>query len=878
LSARSSARSAIDSAEGKIEDGREQLRQARKEFEEKRDEAFKKADLNGVITLEMLAKLLAAQNFEMPAGYVYDENDTQYLVRVGKKYEELEAMRNMLLFEMELDTVPEVRLGDVATVEITDNADSTYARIDDNAGVLLTIEKRSTASTSEVSDAIGAKFNSLMEKYPGLRLTPLFDQGIYIDLVVDSVFENLIYGGILAILVLLMFLWDFRPTFIVGISIPLSLVVAFVAMYFSNMTLNVMSLAGLALGVGMLVDNSIVIIENIYRLRSEGMPLFKACVVGAKQMSGAIFSSTLTTVCVFLPIVFVKGLARDLFTDMGLAITYSLLASLVVALTTVPALSSFMLRRTKEQKGRFFSAFQAGYVKLLDFTLRRKWVSILLSLGLLIWSALQIPGMGTSFLPEVDSNQMSVSMTLPATTTFNEMTSAADTALSRMLEIEEVDTIGVFTGGTMLASLSSATSGGKTVSFYLTLKEGKARRNAQIAEDIKERIQDLSVDLAFQTSSMDVTMLTGSGFSVAARGNDIDALRKTAKDVAALMQQVEGFEDISDGQEDVTPQITLIIDKEEAVKKKLTVAQIYMTVAASIADGTEISTMTVSGSSYPVIAVDSKSEKITPEELLNIKLEWENDDGDKEKFPLSDVATAEYSDSLDTIRRENQLRAVTASAEYRNGYNSGLVAREMQALLDTYTPPEGVTIVVSGENKMVNDVMQDLLLMIVIGIALIYFIMVAQFQSLLLPFIVLFTIPLAFTGGLVGLIWGGMDISVVSLIGFLVLAGVIVNNGIVFVDSVNQLRLEGKGKREALLETGRTRLRPILMTALTTILGMATMAMAQGMGAEMMQPMAVVVIGGLTYATFMTLFIVPALYDFFTGNRALRGAKSAESA
>ncbi len=864
---RSDVKGQLSDASDMIEKNQKKLGEARKEFEEKREEAFKEAKLDGVITVQMISQIISAQNFSMPAGYL-TEDGQDYLVRVGDEYTDVDDLAATVLFTMDLDTLKEVRLRDVADVGITNNADTVYAKVNKNDGVLLSFQKQSTYSTADVAHSVIDTFDRLQAATPGLHLTPLLNQGIYIDMIIESVLSNLMSGAALAILILLLFLFDFRPTLIIALSIPISVVAAFVTMYFTGITLNVMSLAGLALGVGMLVDNSIVVIENIYRLRGDGMPILEACVKGTQQMSGAIFSSTLTTVCVFLPLVFITGIAKQMFTDMGLTITYSLMASLLVALTLVPAMSSFVLKRQKkEKKHSIFDAIQNGYAKILSATLKFKLPVLVLALALLVYSGMQAVSMGTAFIPEVDSQQMTVTLSLPTDTTFEENTDLANRVLDELLTVSDIDSVGVFSGGSAGLMTGGGGSGsGGSMTYYITLKADKAHRNTEIAREIEQKTEPIGCDLSIRTSNMDITMLYGSGISVRVLGPDLEILRAYATDIAEKMRAIPGVIDVSDGQEDTVPEITLSVDKEEAIKNNLTVAQIYQFVAQLVSDGVEVSTMTAGGKEYAVMAVDGKNLALTREELSNRTIEVKKAD-ETIQVRLGDVCQITEGSSLSSIRRDQQRHLVTASCGVDAGYNIGLVGREVEAIIEGYPVEPGYTVEISGESDTIASTLNDLILMVALAIVLIYLIMVAQFQSFLMPFIVIFTVPLAFTGGLLALILAGMEISMVGMLGFLILSGVIVNNGIVFVDSVNQMRIEGMDKRSALIETGRLRLRPILMTALTTILGMSTMAMAQGMGAEMMQPLALVTIGGLSYGTLLTLFVVPALYDMMTGKK-----------
>ena len=863
--ARRQAQSGFADAEQQLNDASAQLAEARREFEEKRDEALKNAGLDGVITMQTVATILGAENMSMPAGYVYDASENQYMVRVGDKFASLDELKNVKLFSLGLEGVDDVRLCDVARVEITDNSAETFTKVDGEDGILLSIEKQSTFSTTDVAKRVAEKNAELMNSESGLSIIDLFNQGDYIDIIVDSVLSNLVSGGALAILILLIFLMDYRPTIIIAFSIPLSVVAAFVCMYFTGITLNVLSLSGLALGVGMLVDNSIVAIENIYRLRNEEhLPILTACIQGVSQISGALLASTLTTICVFLPVVFVTGMAHDLFSDIGLTITYSLLASLVVAMTLVPSMAAALLKRQKKvRKQPIFAAIQRGYVRLLKGALRFKPIVLLIAIALLAVTVLQVPKMGMSFMPQVNSTQMTASLALDDQMEESEQRAQALELMNRVGEISGVQTVGLNSGGAM--SMLSGDSG-STLSYYIIVDSSAGRDNVDIARDIRAIADDMKLDLTVQTSTMDISMLTGTGISVNVRGDDMDTLRSIASDVADIVRTVDGAQNVSDGLESSVPEMRITVDKEKAIDKGLTVGQVIQFVATKLAGKTEITQATLDGKNLSIYIIDGRNAGITPDDLED--LEMEATLGDKtEMVRIGDIASVEEAASFTSISRENQQRVVTVSFTVGEGYASNHVSDELEKKLADYAVPDGYEIELAGENETVTGIMSDMVFVLGIAIVLIFLIMVAQFQSFKSPIIVMFTLPLAFTGGLAALLLTGMDLSIVAMVGFLVLSGVIVNNGIVFVDSVNQMRIGGMSKRDALIETGRVRLRPILMTALTTILGMSTMAFGTGMGAEMMQPMAVVVIGGLTYATLMTLFIVPILYDIVNGEK-----------
>lgn len=839
-----------------LQQAEQALNEAEEQFRQQRDAAYKAAGLDGILTQSAVSQLFMAQNFSMPAGYIQSA-DGRLALKVGDKFADLQELENWVLFDYSVGDVGQIRLSDIADVRLADNAEELYAKINGNDGVLLTVQKSSVASTSGACRNLYDTMERLEEKYEGLHLTALSDQGQYIDLVIRSVLQNLLLGALLATVILLLFLRDLRPTVIVAFSIPISLLFAVVLMYFTGVTLNIISLSGLALGVGMLVDNSIVAIENIYRLRQLGYNAATAAVHGCRQIAGAITASTLTTVCVFVPILFTGGLTRQIFADMGLTIAYSLGASLLVALTLVPALSGKILTGDAAGKkpNRLLSRMMESYEKLLRLVLRHKAPVLLGAVALLIVSGLLAVGMGTAFMPEMDSPQVSVSIEMPEDATTAQGREMCDTVIDRILSVEGVDTVGAMEGQTMMSD--------GDLSLYVLLQQKRSGSSQQIAKEIEAACTDLDCTVTANGSTMDMSMMTGgSGIRLAVTGDDMDTLRNAAAELARAVSAVEGVASVSDGQEENSTEVRITVDKAKAAEYNLTVAQVYQQVAAAVLSQTTATDITVNGSDLPVVVVPDDRDITTRETLEELELTGTQNQQDCE-VRLSEIAAVTEAASSAAIHRENQSRTVTVTAQIADGYNIGLVSREVEKLLADYQMPEGCSYAFEGENEMIRSTMGDLALMIALAVALIYLIMVAQFQSLLSPFIVLFTIPLAFTGGLLGLWITGKELSVIAMLGFLMLAGVVVNNGIVFVDYVNQLRLEGRERTEALVQTGRDRIRPILMTALTTIFGLVTMALGLGSGGDMLQPLAIVTIGGLAYATLLTLFIVPAVYDIF---------------
>ena len=747
-------------------------------------------------------------------------------------------------------------LKDIAKVEMVDNSSDMYAKINGNDGVILAFQKQSTSSTAEVSDKVNEKIEQLQEKDSNLHITPLQDQGVYINIVISSVLNNLVLGGLLAVVILFVFLKNIKPTIIIALSIPISLLFAVAMMYFSGVTMNVISLAGLALGVGMLVDNSIVVIENIYRLRNEGMGIKKAAVQGASQVAGAIVASTLTTICVFLPIVFTDGLSRQLFTDMGLTIAYSLIASLIVALTLVPTISSKVLTNLDEKEHGLFDRFVNFYEGLLRKALRYKWGVLGAVAILLVISFIGVMTKGMILMPEMDSLQISVTMSMEKDTSQSDLREMSNKVIERITEIDDVETVGAMESGA--GSLMGGQS--KSISYYVLLNEDKKATSKEVSKEIAEKTKDLNCDLKINSSTMDMSALGGSGVEVKIKGDNLDTLKSMAKDIAGILESVEGTKEIQNGLDEGSMETKITVDKNKAMEHGLTVAQVYQDIASAIKSESNSTTLNLNSKEYPVVLVNDDAKSLTKEKLNNYEI-ISTVNGEEKKIKLTDIAVISEEESLSSINRENQVRNISVKAGVDSDHNVGLVSDDVEKKLSTYNVPEGYTVEMGGEKESMDSTYSDLVSMLLLAIVFIYAIMVAQFQSFLSPFIVLFTIPLAFTGGLLALLLTGFNLSMIAMLGFLVLAGVVVNNGIVFVDYVNQLRLEGVDKKEALIIAGRTRIRPILMTALTTILGLSTLAMGIGMGSDMIQPMAIVTIGGLTYATILTLFVVPIMYD-----------------
>lgn len=873
----------LKEAKTQIESGLEQIKDAYKSVADQ-------TDVGGMLSISAVSQLLTAQNFAMPAGYIEDDSGVKYMVSVGENVSSRQELEDMVLLDLGMDGIEPVTLGDIATVVVTDNAGELYTKVNGDNGILITFTKQSNYATAEVSNNISARFEELEGQYEGLSFAPLMDQGDYIYLIVETITSSLLWGALFSVVILYLFLRDWRPTVITLVSIPVSVIFAIVLMYFTGVTINMISLSGLAVAVGMLVDNSVVVIENIYRLRAKGATIIQAAVSGAGQVLGAVTASTLTTVCVFAPIVFVEGLTRQLFTDLALTITYSLLASLLVALTLVPAMASGMLRRPMVQKPGLLDKVYPAYRKAIAFSLDHKAGVLLLSLVLLVTSAGACLRRGFTFMPEMDMNNLSLTITMPEDTSREEAVRLADEVLKRVMTVDDVQDAGFMMGGGTMGGLNmggamgGASGGSYDVEGYITMPEGTFGSVAG------KEIETLCADLPCEVTASGVmsgmmSYMTGSGVSLQVFGSDMADLQSSARTIAKRLEQVEGVGEVSDGLDASAPALQVTIDRKAAAEKGLTVAQVYMQIAAALQSSASVSDVTLDSEDMDLTVDAAEGSVLKRENLLELELSAESSassamtgsasgmtgssaagqltGGSEEDktFKLGDVATVTETVSMNTISRDQQRRCVTVTAAIADGYNVTHVTSAAQQAVSGLTLPEGVTAEFNGENEQIMEAMSQLLLMLLLGVVLVYFIMVAQFQSLKSPFIVMFTIPLAFTGGFLALLIAGIEVSVISLIGFVMLVGIIVNNGIVLVDYINQQRLSGMERREAIIDAGVTRLRPILMTSLTTILGLIVTATAKNAGTALMQPIAVVCIGGLLYATLMTLFVVPCMYD-----------------
>ena len=860
-----------------------QLETAKQTYEDAKEKAMASSDVSKMLDIDTLAQLIYAQNFSMPAGYVKDSSGKSWLLKVGEEYDSIDDISGALL--LHVDGFGDVRLSDVADVEVIDNAEASFTRLNGERAAVLKIYKGSSSSASTVSDNCLSAFKELEAQYDGLHVVVLSNQGNYITIIVKSILSSMIIGAALAIIVLALFLRDIKPTLVVGFSIPLSVLFAVVLMYFTGMDLNVMTLAGLSLGIGMLVDNSIVVIENIYRLRSRGVPAARAAVQGTKQVGMSIVASTLTSVCVFLPVVFSSSLVKSLMQPMSLCIGYCLMASLLVAVTVVPAAASTVLKKAEPKQLKWFDKIQNKYAKSLEWCFQHRALPLVAAVALLVFCGWRVVSMGVELLPTITSNEAIVTLTTTKDLSKEDSYAIAEKAIDAMLSVDNVEEVGITTDTRVagmdvgqlglpsaITDLLNAANSYGTYQVNVMLDESLSSTQIETArqalEDALSGIEDCTATVEI-SGMQELTSQLASGLSVKIYGADPDTMTQLSEKVVEIVNDTEGFANATNGLGSGDATINLQIDRDKVRSYGLTVAQVYQQIAAKLATTTTAQTpVSVDGRTMSV-EISDNLDPVTKENMMDITFETSVMSADGTTTTgtckLSDIATWVTGSAPNSITSQNQTQYVTVTANTLDGYNTTVQARELEKKLDAFAlsdeMPEGCSFSMGGESDSVNYMVKEMVQWMGLALPFVYLVMVAQFQSLLSPFIVLFTVPLAFTGGLLGLLFTGQQLTMISLMGFIVLMGTVVNNGIVFVDYTNQLRMGGMERRAALIATGKTRMRPILMTTLTTVLAMLQLVFSNDMASQLMSGMAIVIICGLTYATIMTLYVVPLLYD-----------------
>lgn len=818
------------------------------------------------ITIEQLAALIRAENINLPGGEI-EEGNEKILVRTTGEFSSVDEIKSLPIM---LPTGKKVSLNDLASIELTYKEAEEISKVDGKNSIRMTIQKQSISNTVQVANLINKEIKLIQNQLSDLSIEPIIDQSKFIKGAITNVGITALYGALLASIILYLFMGNIKTTLIIAIAIPISIIGTFTLMYFSNLTLNLLSLGGFGLGVGMLVDNAIVVLENIYRYKEEGYSAFDAAIKGVKEVSVAVSAATFTTISVFLPIAFVEGITAEIFKELALTITFSLLASLVVSLSLVPMLCSKVFkneehRTLSKNKGlllfdRFFHICTEKYSRLLNWTLNHRKATIFTTLIIFVASLSLVFFTGIEFFPNFDDGTFTVNIRLPHGAKLEDtqaITNTIENLLKKNKDIERIYTnVG---GGDGEFNLYGTRSNTATIDGKLVTYKERNNSTDEIVDKLRNELSKIpgaNISISTLSSSMGLSG-GGADIQLEVRGEDLDVLKNISEDVINIVQTVNGTREVKSNFVEGTPQLEVKLKRDVASTYGLTTAQVASSIR-NILTGITVTRLKVEDRDVNVILT---GENYLKNSLSSLRLaSIPTPIGIN--MPLDQVAEIEYSQAPSAIRRTDQVRGITVSAStFNRDINS--VIGDIKEELDKYKFPNGYTYEFRGSKEQLDEAYKSLTLAVILAILLVYMIMASQFQSFLYPFIIMFSVPLAFTGGIIGLFLARIPISVPAVIGAIVLAGIVVNNGIVLIDYINILRSKGKEKKEAILLSGRTRLRPILMTTLTTVLGLIPLALASGDGSEVQAPLAIVVIGGLTLSTLLTLIVIPVIYSLF---------------
>ncbi|UOE59951.1 efflux RND transporter permease subunit [Priestia filamentosa] len=818
------------------------------------------------ITLKNLQEIIGSENIDLPGGNVEDHQET-LPIRITGKFDSLNDLE-MLPIPTKKGTV---LLNDLIEIEQKEQRENGLSYLNGKDAVGLSILKQSGTNTVQVAKNIHNEIEKLKEELPSnIKIQTIFDQSMFINQSISAVSSNMIVGSLLAAFVLFLFLRNFRSTMIISLAIPLSIMTTFIFMYFSNQTLNLLTLGGLALGVGMMVDNAIVILENIYRLRQEGEGKKDAAIKGTNQVGQAIIASTLTSVVVFLPIIFVDGLAAQLFKPLALVVSYSQFAALFTALIIVPLLSSLILKLKENEKKSVFDKFNNRYKALLSASLKhpKKTVGVVIVLFLLSFAG--VPFIGTEFLPSQDQSYLSIEAELPPGSTVEKTYRKVKEINEKIRPVEEIANTYITIGGSSSFSMGGRNSNNEAnYSVLLTDIGNRSRTDLEIAEDIRQKLKN--------TPNANITVSSGtSGFSanpisLKISGPNLETLRSLSDQTINLISKVDGVREPKANYEEGNPEVSISINRDKAAQYGIGSAS----VAQAVSDATKGLVATkLSGNAGEELNVrlliDEKYISST-EELENLTIQTQGGTS----IPLKAVSSISRDTGPSQITRSDRVREITVNADILNR-DLGTITKDIEKTLkeNLPLPNDQYKVTFGGQNEQMNDAFYKLSLSLALAVVLVYMVMAAQFESFFHPFLIMFSVPLTFIGIILGLLITNEPLGVGSLVGILILTGIVVNNAIVLIDYLKQLREEGYDAKSAILLAGPTRLRPIMMTALTSVLGLLPLMFGIGEGTEIQRPMAIVIIFGLTVSTFITLIFIPTVYYMFEQRRIKKKEKT----
>ena len=808
---------------------------------------------------QTIVQALNSQNKSASAGQV-EKGDKDLQLRVTGEFTSVEDIEQTLI---QTATDATIHLSDVAKVEDTFKDENALTLVNGEPSIVLSVMKKADSNTVEVANAITDGMDEIRDELPAnVELKSIIDTSEFIQMSIDSVISNILIGGLISIFVLLLFLKSIRATIVIGLSIPIAIISTFTLMYFTGETLNILTLGGLALGIGMMVDSSIVILENIYSYRQQGYSLFESATKGASELAPAVIASTTTTLVVFLPIVYVEGIASDMFTPLALTVSFSLIASLVVAVTLVPMLSSKLLSKAMEDHGRrywfdrFLGWVNAGYRKALKGVLRFRILTIFVTILAIVGSLFLIPLIGAEFIPASDQGQVEIRVETAPGSSLKHTESLVDEVNEKLKNYDkEIETSYVSAGGGGFGMGGSSTNVA-TFTIQMVPASERTKSSASIVQELDAALGDLA-GAEITVSEMEAGIGTGNPIEIELTGPEHDVLRELAQQTVHEISSVHGVFNPETGATDGVPQLNISIDKELAAFHGLTEEQILGQIQLQFT-GQTATQYREAGHEMDVTMVYPENERSTISDVEDMKISSPTG----AMIPLAEVAKLEEVRGPVSLQRQNQQAQINVTADVIER-DLASVSADVEKTMDAMNLPEGYSYEIGGQVQDMTESFSDLALALVFSIFLVYAVMAVQFENFLFPFIIMFSMPATVIGVLGGLYVSNLALSIPAFIGIIMLAGIVVNNSIVLVDYINILRRRGMDRYEAILSAGVSRLRPILMTTLTTVLAMIPLGLALGEGAEMQQPLAVTIIFGLSVSTIFTLFLIPVVYTMF---------------
>ncbi len=837
------------------------------------------------LPLHDITEALRDANLDLPAGKI-EEGQHEVTLRAPAEFRDLDQIRDTVISRRDGVTIT---LGQIATVKDTYEKLSRIIRVNGERGLRLAIRKQPGANTVEVAQAVLAEAEEINRAFPQVRVVPVINQGNFIERAIANVARTLLYGGVLAVLVLLFFLRDLRSTLVISLAIPISLIATFALLYFGGFTLNLMSLGGLALGVGMMVDSSVVVLENIFRRhRADGSAAATAAVEGTGEVASAVVAGTLTTLVIFLPLVFVRGVSGVLFKELAYVIMFSLACALLVALSLVPMLASRLLagprppdaagdggwlRRLSAAIGRGLKALETGYGAFLETVLAWRWVTLLVAFGIFGATLLLTPLLGSEFMPPSDEGEVRVSGEMEVGTRLELMDHQArlmERLIYDAVPEAESSVVSVTASGTRGSTKARA-----SVRLSLVPARERERSNTAIAADLRERLEGRIPGMKIRTRApqgqflLERLLRTDEGITVEVRGFDLDTLDLLARQVVTNIEDVPGITDVEFSREAGIPQQEIEVDRAKVADLGLAVRDVAEAIQIAVA-GSKAGEYRVAGNSYRILVQLEDAEQRSLEEILDLTLRTP----DGRQVALRNLVTTQTGRGPVTIGRKDQQRKITVIGNVA-GRDLGSVAADVQQRLERIVRPVGYDLNIEGNFEEQQKAFNEMVVSLVLALVLVYMVLASQYESFGDPLIVMFTVPLAAIGVILTLFLTDTTLNLQSGIGCIMLAGIVVNNAILLVDQAGRLRRGGMATNEAVAEAGRRRLRPVLMTSLTTILALMPLALGVGEGTDAQAPLARVVVGGLASSAFITLAVIPAVYSLFHRGGRLRAAGEA---